>query len=79
MCAYVTEHVYKLPDSLVCNLQFYVSYMLIMMWENVDPNHVFIHIIEYNSTLNLIVYMTVLVLNIKKVPSLLIVNTYIPF
>jgi hypothetical protein len=43
-----------------------------------------VYIIEYNSTLNLIVYMTKCFsvthyLNITKVPFLLTVNTYIPF
>jgi hypothetical protein len=32
--AYVTEQVYKIPDNLMCNLQFHISYTHILTRQN---------------------------------------------
>jgi hypothetical protein len=75
----VTKQVYKIPDSFMCNLQFHISYIHILTWKNVDPNYVHVHIIEYNSTLYLIVYMTGCFSITHYLNILLIVNIYVPF
>ena len=43
MCVYLTEQVYKIPDNLLCNLQFHISYIRIRTWKNVNPNYVHIY------------------------------------
>jgi hypothetical protein len=41
LCAYVTEQVYKIPDNLMCNLRFHISYLhTYTIWKNVEPNYV---------------------------------------
>jgi len=39
----MTEQLYKIPDNLLCNLQFRINYIRIPTWKNVDPNYVHIY------------------------------------